>query len=147
MDDYYGPVVDAVPAGQEVLAAWICTDIGRKFRVLLDALAMVDDVREGGAPFELWDSEGWDVEFTPDGVTVQAVYGNRQRAAYSVDEVRIALEDFWEFMAETPERANARRAFRPDLAEWQAGLLQWEQTWQLRHPYRGRLGIPADGPA
>ncbi|MFB9658370.1 hypothetical protein ACFQS3_19200 [Glycomyces mayteni] len=147
MDDYFGPVVDAAPAGQDVLAAWICTDIGRKFRVLLDALAMIDDVRSGGQPFEQWDSEGWDVEFDPSGVTIQAVYGNRQRAEYDVETVRSALEDFWQFMVETPERANAPRTYRPDLPEWQEGLLQWEASWQIRHPYRGRLGIPEQGPA
>ncbi|THV21753.1 hypothetical protein [Glycomyces paridis] len=147
MDDYFGPVVDAPPPGREVLAAWICTDIGRKFRVLLDALAMTDDVRAGGEPFEQWDSEGWDVTFRPDGVTIRAAHGNRQGATYSVEDVRTALEDFWQFMVETPERANAPRNYRPDLPEWQEGLLQWEDTWQIRHPYRGRLGIPTQGPA
>ncbi len=37
-----------------------------------------------------------------------------------------------------PERP-AVREHRPDLPEWQADLLRWEEKWGRTHPYRGRL--------
>ncbi|MFC3493468.1 hypothetical protein [Glycomyces rhizosphaerae] len=146
MDDFFGPVTEDKAPGQEVLAGWIATDIGPSFRVLLDALAMIDDVQSGRPPFEEWSSDGYDVQFSPNGVTVQSLRGSRRRAEYPLAEARQALEDFWSFLSGQPERSNVRRQFRPDLPEWKADLLQWERTWNLRHPYRGRLGIPAQGP-
>ncbi|MDN3243834.1 hypothetical protein [Glycomyces tritici] len=143
MDDYFGPVaVDPVEA-QQVLAGWICTDIGVPFRILLDALAMIDDVAHGRPPYDEWSSEGYAVAFTPSGVSIRSLHGDRRSATYSVEEVRSALEDFWAFRVRQPERANVRREFRPDLPEWKADLLRWEDTFKQRHPYRGRLGIPA----
>ena len=147
MDDHFGPVTEDKAPGQEVLAGWICTDIGTPFRVLLDALAMINDVALGRPPYDEWSSEGYDVDFSPSGVTIRSLHGSRRSGNYSVEEVRSALEDFWRFLVEQPERRNVRREFRPDLPEWKAALLGWEDTWKRPHPYRGRLGIPETGPA
>jgi len=147
MDDYFGPVVDEPAKGQEVLAGWICTDINVPFRVLFDALAMIDDAAHGRPPYDEWSSEGYDVNFAPTGVTIRSLHGDRRSGNYTVDEVRSALEDFWNFRIRQPERSNVRREFRPDLPEWKADLLGWEDTWKRPHPYRGRLGIPASGSA
>ncbi|MQM28902.1 hypothetical protein [Glycomyces albidus] len=137
--------VDPAP-GERMLGSWVCWDVGRRFGVLLDALAMADQVGKGDKPFAPWDSEGFAVAFEPDGVTIASNFGDPDSTVYPVDAVRAALEDYWAFLVALPEREGQRR-FRPDLAEWEADLLQWEQTWQLRHPYRGRLGIPLEGPA
>lgn len=147
MDDFFGPVVDDPPPGQKILAGWICTDVGLHFRALLDALAMVDDVKQGRPPFEPWTSEGYGVAFTTEGVTIRSLHGERESATYNVDDVATMLEEYWHFLAGLPERSDSPRPFRPDLPEWQARLLLWEESWELRHPYRGRLGIPAEGPA
>lgn len=145
-DDEFGTVPEGLAPGQELLGAWVCRDINRWFRVLLDALAMVDQVGAGDKPFEPWDSDGFDVDFEPSGITIASRYGSRDRATYTVDEVRAALEDYWAFLITLPERTGPR-PFRPDLPEWEADLLDWERSWELRHPYRGRLGLPLEGPA
>jgi hypothetical protein len=147
MDEFFGPVVEGMAPGQEVLAGWIATDIGSSFRVLLDALAMADDARSGRVPFGEWSSDGYDIAFSPSDVTVQSLHGSRRRADYRLPEAQQALEDLWTFLTRRPERVNVRRGFRSDLPEWQADLLQWEDTWKRPHPYRGRLGLPAHGPA
>jgi hypothetical protein len=147
MDEYFGPVAEDMDSGREVLAGWITTDIGSSFRVLLDALAMADDAGSGRPPFDEWSSDGYDIAFSPSGVAVRSLHDSRRRADYPLPEVQRTLEDFWTFLARRPERAKVRRSFRPDLPEWQADLLRWEDTWKRPHPYRGRLGIPAHGPA
>jgi hypothetical protein len=54
------------------------------------------------------------------------------------DVARAAIEDSWRFLVAQPERP-AIRAYRPDLPEWQADLLRWEEKRGRPHPYRGRL--------
>src|SRR5689334_17604478 len=41
----------------DLLGEWLTTDLSRFFVVVLDALAMADDVAEGRPPFEEWTSE------------------------------------------------------------------------------------------
>ncbi|WP_446218102.1 hypothetical protein [Micromonospora sp. IBHARD004] len=120
------------------LGVWLITDISRQFLVCLDGLAMIDDVAAGRAPFEEWSSDKFEVEFTQQGVLLQNQWLEHQRGEYTVDEVRDALESYWRYLVSLPERELIRE-YRPDLPEWQAALLRWEEKWGLTHPYRGRL--------
>jgi hypothetical protein len=60
----------------------------------------------------------------------------------------MTLERSWWFLLTRPPAPETTRLLRPDLPEHEAFLLDWEQTWSKRHPYRGRIeGIPAHGPS
>jgi hypothetical protein len=120
------------------LGAWLIADISAEFLVCLDALAMADDVRRGREPFEEWSSDGYEVRFTPETFFVRNVLPGRPLSTYPMGYVRDTLEDYWRFLRSLPE-SRLVREYRPDLPEWQAALLRWEEKWQLTHPYRGRL--------
>ncbi|SDE56256.1 hypothetical protein [Glycomyces harbinensis] len=147
LSEQFGVIAENVEPGKELLVAWLATDIGAQYQVCLDALAMIDDVSAGRPPFEEWDSEGYDVEFDESGLHLSAVYGNLGEASYPIAVARKAIEDHWTFIQGLGETPGAVRAFRPDLGAPVASLLLWEQGWERPHPYRGRLGLPATGPA
>ncbi|MCM0675755.1 hypothetical protein NCC78_13800 [Micromonospora phytophila] len=138
-DQFRLPLFHVEDKKYEPLGAWLITDISTYMLVCLDALAMIDDVAHGRAPFEEWSSENYDVAFTPEGVSVRNQWVETEQGTYSVDEVREALEEYWSFLRGSPENPDLVREFRPDLPQWQAALLRWEEKWGLSHPYRGRL--------
>jgi hypothetical protein len=145
-DAFFGPVAVDAPSRYRQLAAWLSSGIGHDFKGCLDALELVDDALNGQAQTEEWGGEGWSVHFGTDALHLKHQHGDDPEAAYDLRQAREAIEDFWRFLTSLPER-KIRRRFRPDLPEWQADLLQWEESWNRRHPYRGRLGIPESGPA
>lgn len=121
------------------LGVWLITDISIYLQTCLDGLAMLDDVIHGREPFEEWSSDKFDVSFRPDGVTLQNLWLEDQHGEYSIEETREALESYWVFLMNTPEDKALIREYHPELPQWQADLLQWEETWGRPHPYRGRL--------
>jgi hypothetical protein len=145
-DETFGPVAVDAPSRHRQLAAWLASGIGHDFKGCLDALELVDDALNGRAQTDEWGGEGWTVRFGTDALHLGHRYGNEPEAVIDLGQAREAIEDFWRFLTGLPERRIKRR-FRPDLPEWQADLLQWEESWNRRHPYRGRLGIPEHGPA
>src|SRR5690606_25439215 len=137
MDDTYGAIAESIVPGNELLVAWLVSDISAKHQVCLDALAMLDDVSKGREPFEEWDSEGYEVKFEPSGLRLRCYWGDESTGSYSLEEARKGLEEYWLFLQSIPENPRAVRSFRPDLPTPTASLLMWERTWQRRHPYRG----------
>ena len=121
------------------LGAWIITDISVYMQVALDALAMIDDVSKGDEPFEPWSSEHYDVAFSRQGLKFRNQYVETEEGEYSLAEAREAIEEYWRFLSSQPENPHLEREYRPDLPQWQADLLQWEEVWERTHPYRGRL--------
>ncbi|MET8906543.1 hypothetical protein [Micromonospora sp. NPDC004551] len=138
LDQFNLPVFRVDDKRYETLGAWLIADVSRHFLVCLDGLAMIDDVSNGRPPFEEWSSENYEVSFASSGVVIQNSWLEHEHGAYTVDEVRRALEDYWSFLVALPERPLIRE-FRPDLPESQAALLRWEEKWGRPHPYRGRL--------
>jgi hypothetical protein len=136
---YRLPLFDVDDQKYRALGAWLIADISKHMLVCLDALAMIDDVANGRPPFEVWSSENYDVAFTPQGLTFSNLWLDGEGGHYSVNEVREALEAYWRFLSSQPEDRNLVREYRPDLPEWQADLLRWEEKWERPHPYRGRL--------
>lgn len=129
-----------------VLGSWITGDVGPDFLNLLDALSAVHDVGTGAEPKAEMNFGGWDVSMSGDRVTF-TMEGTSRRQTYPFDEVKRALEELWTLVL---RHFNSRVAevtyhYRPDLPPAWASLLSWESSYS-RHPYRGRLGIPADGP-
>ncbi|WP_239542185.1 hypothetical protein [Micromonospora terminaliae] len=100
---------------------------------------MIDDVSNGRRPAEEWSSDKFEVRFTPELVSLENLWLEGQHGEYPVAEVREVLERYWRFLVSTPERTHLIREYHPDLPQWQADLLLWEETWQRPHPYRGRL--------
>ncbi|MEU1842320.1 hypothetical protein [Micromonospora sediminicola] len=139
VDGFGLPLFQATDARYEALGVWLASDISVYFRVCLDALAMIDDVSNGRAPFEEWSSDKFDVHFGTHRVTLQNQWLEFQHGEYPVTEVREVLERYWRFLVSLPERTHLVREYRPDLPQWQADLIRWEETWKLPHPYRGRL--------
>ncbi|MEU0152653.1 hypothetical protein [Micromonospora fulviviridis] len=139
LDQFGLPVYEADDPRYEALGVWLITDVSRSFLVCLDGLAMVDDVSHGQPPFEEWSSDKFDVTFGSDGVSMRNQWLEYQHGEYTVTEVREVLERYWGFLVSVPERTHLIREYRPDLPEWQAALLRWEERWGRPHPYRGRL--------
>ncbi|MGH3390210.1 MAG: hypothetical protein ACRDOO_15185 [Actinomadura sp.] len=133
------PLYQAEDSKYQPLGAWIITDISIYRGACLDALAMLSDVSAGRPTFEPWDSENYTVHFAPTGVSIQNDWVEHERGEFSVADVRVAVEDYWRFLASLPDNPNLIREYRPDLPEWQAALLRWEEKWSRRHPYHGVL--------
>ncbi|MDR7278977.1 hypothetical protein [Catenuloplanes atrovinosus] len=138
MDQYNAPIYHATDERYELLGQWAMMDISRYFLACLDALAMIDDVTHGRAPFEEWSSDNYEVTFTSSTFAVSNNWIPGRSQSYPIDVVRSVVEDYWRFLVEQPER-NVTRQYRPDLPEWQAGLVRWEEKWGRPHPYRGRF--------
>ena len=148
-DERFGPVVDDASGRHLGLGRWLADEVGADFGIMLDVLLFIDAAVHRRALPGDWSSEGYDVEFGPDAFTIRDLHDESGAPAlsYPIDEARQAIEEYAVFLLGLPERANVVREFRPDLLGWQSDLLWWEQYWKRPHPYRGRLGIPAIGPA
>lgn len=108
----------------------------------LDALQMADDVLTGRSDQERFEAETNIALFTPEMVVVTATEPPlRKSEVPSALAVRL-IEDWWRLIAKAPRRGMTQ-VYRPDLPYLESNLVLWEETWGRRHPYRGRLGIPA----
>ena len=139
LDRYRLPLCSADDGKYQPLGAWIITDISVYKGACLDALAMIADLSAGRPPVEEWSSENYTVHFAPEGVRLQCDWVEQERGVFTLAEVREAVEAYWRFLVSIPDNPALIREYRPDLPEWQAYLLQWEETWQRSHPYRGVL--------
>lgn len=140
LDQLNLPLYQAEDEKYRPLGTWIIGDISIYKIVCLDALAMLADVSAGRPPFVPWDSENYTVNFAPTGVSIQNNWVEGELGAtFTIAEVREAVEDYWRFLASIPENPDLAREYRPDLPEWQADLLRWEEKWSRRHPYHGVL--------
>jgi hypothetical protein len=138
LDDLRLPYCLSGDERMQRLGNWITTDISIYKGVCLDALATVADV-EAGRPIEPWDSENYTVDFSNGRINIQNSWVDSEHGEFSLDEVRDAVEDYWQFLMAIPDNPNLIREFRPDLPELQAALLMWEESWKRPHPYRGVL--------
>jgi hypothetical protein len=132
------PVYEVEEQRYDLLGEWLTTDLGTFFLVTLDALAMADDVARSEPPFDEWSSENYAVSFTPSALRITNLWVPGAEGEFPADVARAAIEDYWRFLVAQPERSVVRE-YRPDLPEWQANLLRWEEKWGRPHPYRGRL--------
>lgn len=132
------PVYQVEDQRYDLLGEWLTTDLGTFFLVTLDALAMADDVARGEPPFEEWSSENYAVSFTPSALLITKTWVPGAKGEFPADVARAAIEEYWLFLVALPERSVVRE-YRPDLPEWQANLVRWEEKWGRAHPYRGRL--------
>lgn len=130
-----------------LLASWLTFDLGTVPLFCLDALQMIDDVATDRAEHQEYEGNVYTVYFRKDQVTVSHLFMEDKSEVYSFDHVRDAVEQYWLFQKTVPPATNMIRQYRLDLSIQDADLLRWEDTWQRRHPYRGRLGIPETGPA
>jgi hypothetical protein len=120
------------------LGAWAITDISLLMGVCLDALAMIDDVATGNR-VEPWSSEHYELTLRLQGVEFSNYWADDEHGRYTFAEFREVVELYWAFLASRPKEPFIQRDYWPDLPEAEAEVLLWEQTWQRRHPYRGRL--------
>jgi hypothetical protein len=139
LDNLTLPLYHAEDGKYQPLGAWIITDISIYKGVCLDALAMIADVSAGRPPFEDWDSENYTVSFTPTEISIQNNWVGHERGIFTVAEVRDAVENYWRFLVGIPDNPHLIREYRPDLPEWQAAVIQWEERWGHPHPYHGIL--------
>lgn len=137
-EEFRSPRFRTEEKGYNPLGEWVIADISQYFFVCLDALAMIDDVANGNPPFEEWSSENYEVTFSPQGFSVKNIWVENWGGDYPVETVREVIEEYWRFLVSQPER-DVVREYRPDLPEWQANLMQWEEQWGRVHPYRGRF--------
>ncbi|MFI5835447.1 hypothetical protein ACIA5A_17405 [Micromonospora sp. NPDC051300] len=138
-DEFGLPLFDVADQRYRALGAWLVTDISVYHSVCLDALAMIDDVAHGRTRDDEWDSDKYEVSFTPAGIEFDNEWVEGEHGRYPLDETREAVEAYWRFLAGRPENPDLIREYRPDLPRWQAELAQWEERWGRPHPYRGRL--------
>jgi hypothetical protein len=124
----------------QVLGAWIMVDVAY-LSAALGALAVIEDIAHDSESADELSGEGYAVAHRPDGLRFSPELATGE-ATYTIDEVREALEGYWEFMSSLPDNPNLRREYRPDLPEWQAALLYWEERQGRPHPYGDRLFRP-----
>jgi hypothetical protein len=135
---FHRPVYQVEDQRYDLLGEWLTTDLGTFFIVILDALAMADEVARGELPFDEWSSENYAVSFTPAALLISNLWVPGAEGEFPADVARTAIEEYWRFLVVQPE-PPAIREYRPDLPEWQADLLRWEERQGRPHPYRGRL--------
>ncbi|MEV0650571.1 hypothetical protein AB0I28_35485 [Phytomonospora sp. NPDC050363] len=122
-------------------AAWLKLGVNYSPMRCLDALQMADDVLTGQSDVETFTAEAHTTTFTRDKVTVRHQFLDRGAVVplkYAVERI----EEWWGLIAYRAPKAGTTQPYRPDLPFWEAQLVLWEETWERRHPYRGRLGIP-----
>ena len=117
--------VDDVPGGEQALA------------IIADAAA--------GKQTEPWESENYTVIFSESELTFQNKWIESDYGKYAAGEARAAVEDYWRFLISLPDNPELIREFRPDLPEWQAALLLWEDSWKRTHPYPGNTLLIEEG--
>jgi hypothetical protein len=129
------------------LGSWLTGDIGSDFLNLLDALSAVHEVGVGKSATAEMNFGGWDVAMSGDRVSF-TMEGTSRHQTYKLSEVRQALEELWTLILRhwNTRVAEVTYHYRPDLPPAWAALLSWGATYG-QHPYRGRLCIPAEGPA
>ncbi|MFI0483252.1 hypothetical protein [Actinomadura sp. 9N215] len=138
LDQFGLPLFRADSSRYDALGYWLISDVSIHKLVCLDALAMLADVSAGRDPFEPWSSDNYTVTFTPTGVSIRSNWSD-ESGEYGVDEVRQAVEEFWRFLVAQPDKPHMVREYHPELPDWQASLLRWEEKWSRRHPSRGTL--------
>ncbi|PRY61033.1 hypothetical protein [Glycomyces artemisiae] len=145
-NDAYGrPGYEADDERYWKLGIWLTMEIGTNFAAALDALDSVAEALAGAADAGDWEGESMEATFTPTELVLVDYDGTQAR--YPMAEVQAELERYWRFLLTRSPSPDTVRILRPDLPEHEAYLLQWEETWKKRHPYRGRIeGIPATGP-
>jgi hypothetical protein len=130
------------------LGLWLSFDMGFAYDSCLDALRAVDDTLSGRSESGGYEGNDYNVQMNKEFATFSAIYGDGgPPTSCPMAAVKSAVEDYWRFLLTLPPNPNVIREYRPDLPPHLASLLQWEESWNRRHPYRGRLGIPEHGPA
>lgn len=130
-----------------LLAGWLRADVGDTPLFCLDALAMIDDINTERAEHQEYEGNAFAVYFSQERVKVANIHVDDLWEDYTLAHVQEEVERYWNFQKTIPASPNVVRQYRPDLSRQDGDLLRWEDTWQRRHPYRGRLGIPETGPA
>jgi hypothetical protein len=120
------------------LGSFVTGEVGKLPGVALDALASIDDAREG-RDVEPWSSESYSAVIDKDGLWFENEYAPDERGRYTLDEFADVMETYWRFLASLPEPPGAVRQYWPDLPRAEAEVKLWEQVWKRGHPYRGRL--------
>ncbi|GAA1674267.1 hypothetical protein GCM10009830_20840 [Glycomyces endophyticus] len=145
--DSRGIEYDMADPRDHALGSWLVGDVGASFYAALAALSGVHDVATGALPRADMNFGGWDVAVRPADVEF-TMEGMPWRQTYLFEEVRQALEEYWALLLQHRNTRDPEVTYlvRPDLPRAWAELLSWEET-NGRHPYRGRLGIPVQGPA
>ncbi|MFC0037138.1 hypothetical protein [Actinomadura rayongensis] len=110
------PLYHATDERHRTLGAWILAYIATNKHVELDALATIADVEAGRTP-EPWDSENYTVEFSAAGIEIQNDWVEHERGAYSLAELKEAIETYRKFLAAIPDNPELIRESRPDLPE------------------------------
>ncbi|MDP4508638.1 hypothetical protein [Nonomuraea turcica] len=125
------------------LAVLLSSDVGNNFGRCLDVLDSVSKATAGEKAQE-YPGNIYTAIFVGDTVRVEHNF-LEETAEYGLGDVQRAAEEYWTVLLRKPDDPNFSRHLRPDLPEYLAYLYFWEETWQEPHPYRGRLGIPAQG--
>ncbi|GAA4102632.1 hypothetical protein [Nonomuraea soli] len=120
------------------------------FEDALDVLAAIDDTLSGRSPGGEFPFGAYLINLSRERVTFERTFGTKtERRQRPTSVLKDAAEAYWELLlAHRNERSpGVTYYYRPDLPLAWASLLLWEEHARRSHPYRGRLGIPAEGPS
>jgi hypothetical protein len=120
------------------LGSFVTGELGKMHGGALDALAMIDDAREG-REVEPWGSDSYSVVIDATGLWFENEYSPTERGRYTLDEFADVMEAYWRFLAALPEVPGAKRQYWPELPWPEAEVMLWEKVWKRTHPSRGRL--------
>jgi hypothetical protein len=123
--------------------AFLKLDVNYSFARCLDALQMFDDVATGRSAREVYSAEVHQAVIEKPTVRIQHLFLDDRRAEVPFEAALKALEEWAVLLFARPLSPGTVQVYRPDLSRIDAALHLWEATWERRHPYRGRLGIPA----
>ncbi|MEV6325912.1 hypothetical protein AB0M45_32815 [Nocardia sp. NPDC051787] len=131
----------------DTLGTFLFLDIGYHPDKCLMALYYVAQIEQRRSEREVVGGESVTVALTPEHADMEDHFDPLRSRRIPFAEFKSAIEELWVVRYRANSEPHAARVFHSDLSPAAGSLLTWEETFQQRHPYRGRIeGIPAWDP-
>lgn len=129
------------------LGTFLFLDIGYDPFKCLVALYYTAQIEQGRSERVVVGGESVTVELTPAHANLDDHFAPSRSKSIPFADFKSAIEELWVALYRANTAPRPSRVYRPDLGPAEGDLVMWEETFQQRHPYRGRIeGIPARGP-
>ncbi|WP_406274158.1 hypothetical protein OH799_00615 [Nocardia sp. NBC_00881] len=129
------------------LGTFLFLDIGYDPYKCLMALYYTAQIEQRRSEREVIGGEEVTVALTSEHADMEDHFDPSRSKRIPFAELKSAIEELWVVRYRANPEPHAALVFHPDLSPAAESLAAWEEAFQQRHPYRGRIeGIPAWDP-
>lgn len=129
------------------LGTFLFLDIGYDPYRCLVALYYIAQIEQRRSERTVVGGESVTAELTPAHANLDDHFDPSRSKSIPFAEFKSAIEELWVVLYRANTAPRPSRVYRPDLSPAEGDLVMWEETFEQRHPYRGRIeGIPSWGP-